>query len=462
MALLLFAALGMAAQNWRPNPNSEAASAASRSGAVPSPASWTLGDIYDFQGAPDGYTSTAGLVADANANLYGTTLFGGPNNPNCLNSGCGTAFELSPNDNGTWTETVLHSFNASKSDGCTPFAGLTLDSAGNLYGTTQSCGTHGLGTVYKLSPGQAGSWTFSLLHSFGGSKKDGAVSDSTLLMDANGNLYGTTVYGGSHPENCQNAPLPNGCGTVFELTPGPHRRWTEQVLYSFAGGSNDGAAPSEGVAMDTQGSLYGVTKFGGPFQGTVYQLTPGQGGLWQETVLHKFPTGDNDGTYPRGIPAIDSQGNLFGTTSDGGEAELGTIWEVSPSGGTWTETVLYSFAAGGLSEPNAPYAGVVLDENGRLYGTTVEGGSGCEGFGCGSVYRFSPKTGKLKELIDFGKTTTNSPESSLLLRYGVLFGTTAFGGAVGDPNCQGVLQGCGSVYAVSQVVPLSDSETDVK
>jgi len=158
MALLLFAALGMAAQNGRPNPNSEIASAAGKSGATPSPASWTLGDIYDFQGAPDGYTSTAGLVADANANLYGTTLFGGPNNPNCLNSGCGTIFELSPNDNGTWTETVLHSFNASKSDGCAPFAGLILDSPETFMGRPKVAGRMDLAPFIssrrdRLAPG---------------------------------------------------------------------------------------------------------------------------------------------------------------------------------------------------------------------------------------------------------------------------------------------------------------------
>ena len=202
--------------------------------------------------------------------------------------------------------------------------------------------------------------------------------------------------------------------------------------------------------MDQQGNLYGVTKFGAPFQGTAYRLTPGQSG-WTETALHKFPTGNNDGTYPVGIPTLDVQGNLFGVTGDGGEAGLGTIWELSPGKGrAWSETVLFSFAEGGTSQPNAPYAGVILDVNGNLYGTTVEGGSGCEGFGCGAVYRFSPKRRELSELLDFGTTTTNSPESPLLMdKEGNLYGTTTSGGAVGAPNCQFVLPGCGSVYRVS-------------
>lgn len=453
---LVLTTAAVPAQDRRVLPNA-ASPSASRPGG---PLRWTSQDLYDFQGAPDGYSSTAALIADSSGNLYGTTLSGGPNNPNCFNSGCGTVFELSPNGD-TWTETVLHNFNSTATDGCAPFAGLIRDSAGSLYGTTLGCGASGFGVVYELSPGQGGSWTFSLLHSFSGSPQDGAASQSTLLMDASGNLYGTTAYGGSHPANCQNSPEPNGCGIVFELTPGKNGHWKETVLYSFQGGSNDGSAPSEGMVMDAKGNLYGVTKFGAPFQGTIYQLSPSQNAPWQETVLHKFPTGDNDGTYPRGIPALDAHGNLFGTTSDGGQAELGVIWELSPSGGSWTETVLYSFAAGGLSEPNAPYAGVVLDKKGNIYGTTVEGGSGCEGFGCGAVYKFSPKTGKLKELVDFGKTNMNSPESPLLLLNGFLVGTTAFGGAGENPNCQlSFPSGCGSVYQVSQVIPLEASGAD--
>jgi len=411
---------------------------------------WKFTDLYDFQGSPDGNASTAGLVQDASGNLYGTTLSGGPKNPNCYESGCGTVFELAPGKNGSWKETVLHSFQTLKTDGCAPFGGVILDSMGNLYGTTLGCGAYGDGTVYELSPAHNGRWKFRLLHSFSGSKKDGAVSQSTPLMDAGGNLYGTTAYGGSHPEACQNKPLPPGCGVVWELVPGKDGHWQEKVLYSFAGGENDGANPPEGVAMDQQGNLYGVTKFGAPFQGTAYRLTPGQSG-WTETVLHKFPTGNNDGTYPVGIPTLDVQGNLFGVTGDGGEAGLGTIWELSPGKGrAWSETVLFSFAEGGTSQPNAPYAGVILDANGNLYGTTVEGGSGCEGFGCGAVYRFSPKRRELSELLDFGTTTTNSPESPLLMdKEGNLYGTTTSGGAVGAPNCQFVLPGCGSVYRVS-------------
>jgi len=408
---------------------------------------WTFSDLYDFTGPPDGYSPLSELVEDAAGNLYGTTFEGG----GCGGVGCGTVFEMSPSGGGAYTETILHSFPAKSGDGCTPVGGVILDGAGNLYGTAAGCGAHGLGVAYALSAGTGGNWTETILHSFAGkSKKDGSTPYSSLLMDASGQLYGTSYTGGTG--SCNNNGLPKGCGTVFELNPVQGGGWKESVLYNFAGSASDGANPAAGVNRDAGGNLFGVTKLGGPYQGTLYELTHDGKGAWTETVLHHFPTGNNDGTYPVGVPAIDSDGNLFGTTSVGGKLELGALWEASPGKhGSWSERVLYSFGAGGANDAEDPYAGVIFDANGNLYGTTVEGGGGCEGFGCGTVYSFNRKTGELTVLLGFADTTTNSPESALLRdANGDLFGTTALGGAVNAPNCQGVLPGCGSVYELSR------------
>jgi uncharacterized repeat protein (TIGR03803 family) len=442
--ILAFATNAAVAQYQVAKPDSEIAPART----------WTFTDLFRFKGS-DGYSSTAGLVEDAAGNLYGTTLNGGVSSDReCLKAGgCGVVFELAPGPNGAWTEAVVHSFTFAKTDGCFPFAGVIVDGGGNLYGATEGCGAFGLGAVFELSPGPDGAWTETLLYSFAGGPADGAVPLGGLLMGADGKLYGTTGYGGTSIDSsaCDNKPLPNGCGTVFELTPRADGRWNEKVLYNFAGGSTDGATPPAGVTMDATGNLYGVTKFGDSFQGTVYQLKPGKGGVWTETVLHKFPDGLKDGTYPVGVPALDARGNLFGVTEGGGRKELGTIWEIAPAKqGGWTESVLYTFGEAGPSDANAPYSGVILDANGNLYGTTSAGGGGCQGFGCGTVYVLDGETRKLTRLVDFDDTATNSPEGPLLMdAQGNLYGTTAFGGATANPNCQGVLRGCGTVFKLA-------------
>jgi uncharacterized repeat protein (TIGR03803 family) len=413
--------------------------------------SWTFSDLYDFTGVPDGYSPIGDLIEDAAGNLYGVTFQGGSTGGGCGSIGCGIAFEMSPAGGGAYTETIVHSFSGESGDGCTPVRGLFQDGAGNLYGTLAGCGANGLGIVYELSPGTGGAWTETILYSFAGaSKKDGSTPYSSLLMDARGRLYGTTYTGGTG--SCKNGGLPKGCGTVFELRPAQGGGWKETVLHSFTGGESDGANPEQGMSMDAKGNLYGVTQFGGPYQGTLYEMTPGGTGAWTETVIHHFPTGNNDGTYPAGIPALDSDGNLFGTTGGGGKKELGTLWEASPGKhGSWSEHVLYSFGEGGANDAEDPYAGVIFGRNGNLYGTTVAGGGGCQGFGCGTVYSFDRKSGSLTVIFSFASTNLNSPESAVLMdSSGNLFGTNAFGGAVNAPNCQGVLPGCGSVYELSR------------
>src|ERR1019366_2578878 len=264
----------------------------------------------------DGYYPEVGLIVDAAGNLYGTTTAGGAYNS-------GTGFELTPAAGGGWTETVLHNF-GNGTDGATPYAGLIFDAAGNLYGTTQYGGTYGVGTVFELTPAGGGSWTEKVLYSFNHNGADGGVPAAGLIFDAAGNLYGTTVNGGTG-SNCV-----LGCGTVFELTPAAGGGWTEQVLHSFNNNGADGSTPFAGLIFDAAGNLYGTTFAGGTYgYGTVFELTPAAGGGWTETVLHNFGNG-TDGTAPYAGLIFDAAGNLYGTTFVGGTYGYGTVFEVTP------------------------------------------------------------------------------------------------------------------------------------
>src|ERR1700675_4408113 len=314
--------------------------------------------LYSFcaqTGCPDGSNPRADLVMDTAGNLYGTTLYGGT-------SAVGTVFELSPSG----TETVLHSFAASHTDGHYPYAGLLMDTTGNLYGTAQSGGAKGLGTVFKLSP----SGTETVLHSFcqQAGCPDGYYPQAGLVMDTNGNLYGTTLYNGAYDG-----------GTVFKIS----SDGTATTLYNFctATGCKNGRYPQAGLILDTNGNLYGTTYGGGAYgKGTVFELSPSGA----ETVLHSFcaRTGCPDGSHPRADLVMDTAGNLYSTTYYGGTNSVGTVFKLSPNG---TETVLHSFAANG-SDGTHPYAGLVMDTIGNLYGTTYSGGAN----GYGTVFKVTP------------------------------------------------------------------------
>ncbi len=410
-------------------------------------------EIYDFTNSPDGYFPWAGgLVGDRSGNLYGVTLFGGDN---CDPDGCGVVFKLSPADGGGYSETIIHAFSGQSADGCFPEGGVILDSEGNLYGTTAACGTHNRGSVYQLSPRGDGTWAATTLYSFAGYEhQDGATPKSTLLMAAPGLLYGTTSEGGNHLCT-ENGQLP-GCGTVFQLKAGKRGRWKETILYNFAGHQADGAGPIEGVSMDARGNLYGVTIYGGnqccQGQGTLYQLKPTKSGAWKETVLHIFPTGGGDGSFPMGIPAVDSQGNIFGVTALGGHATgEGTVWKFSRDrNGVWNQQVLYNFAAS--SDDGAlPHAGVTLDGQGNLFGTTENGGGrDCDGFGCGTVYKLNTETNEMSIVFRLDGTGMKSPTGPVFLNSkGRLFGTFVEGGAVNAPGCRAlIVPGCGGVFKV--------------
>lgn len=318
---------------------------------------WVLHTIHSFAHS-DGADPYGTLVVKGSGTLYGTTSVGGIG---CGRAGCGVVFKLTPESGGQWTESVLHFFSGG-SDGAVPLAGVVFDVAGNIYGTTIAGGnaicTGGCGTVFKLKHNPSGSWTESVIYCFAGGS-DGINPYGGLVIDSKGILYGSTYYGGT------------GSGTVFALKH-TKKGWVKKTLYSFQGGS-DGSNPYLGsLIFDNTGNLYGTTESGGTSgAGTVFELVHNPDGSWTEKVLHSFNGGD--GYNPENGLAFDHSENLYGTTINGGANGRGTVFELSlNSDGTWTESVLYSFALGG--DGFAPEAGVVLDSSGDLYGTTIIGG----------------------------------------------------------------------------------------
>jgi uncharacterized repeat protein (TIGR03803 family) len=352
--------------------------------------------LYEFTGSPDGAGSYARLVQDSTGNLYGTTPIGGTNN--------GTVFEVSSQGN----ETLLHTFRGNR-DGFLPGAGLVIDASGKLYGTTVYGGTHNLGTVFELN--KAG--TKIVLFAFSG--PDGANPWADLVRDAAGNLYGTTAAGGSG--NCNNG---SGCGTVFLIS----ANGTETVLHSFAGGVADGQTPFAGLLRDADGNLYGTTNAGGTAGfGTVFELSA----TGTETILHNFAGYLTDGMYPQAGLVRDKAGDLFGTTLEGGAYGYGTVFKLNKTG---KEKLLYSFGSTGTDGKN-PGAGLVRDTAGNLYGTTeAGGGTGCNGNGCGTVFELT-KARVEKVLYSFDTANAGAvPFAALILdAAGDLYGTTSNGGA---------------------------------
>jgi uncharacterized repeat protein (TIGR03803 family) len=365
--------------------------------------------LYNFQSGSTGYSPGAGgLIFDKAGNLYGITGNGGA-------AGNGTVFELTPSG-GAWVETVLHSFTGS--DGSEPAATLIFDSAGNLYGTTMGGGATGNGTVFELTP-SGGAWVETVLHSFTGS--DGSEPAASLIFDSAGNLYGTTDYGGAF-----------GHGTAFELSLSG-KAWAETVLHSFSGGDDsDGSDPVASLIFDSAGNLYGTTQSGGLSCGAVFELTP-SAGAWTETVLYRFDCGD--GASPFGNVIFDSAGNLYGTTRYGGGNVCnygygcGTAFKLTHAGGVWTETVLHSFNG---SDGDTPEAGLVFDKAGNLYGTTT--GEGTNGYG--NVFQLRPSGGAWTETVLYsftGGADGGTPRAGLFFdSTGNLYGTAEMGGTAGD------------------------------
>jgi uncharacterized repeat protein (TIGR03803 family) len=363
--------------------------------------------LYTFQGAAsgDGSGPQAGLVRDSSGNLYGTTTLGGG-----LNRGTVFKVEISGHTS------VLHYFRGR--DGAEPLAGLIRDPAGNLYGTTWSGGASGFGTVFKVRKTGKG----VVLYAFKGGATDGRGPLAGLVRDASGNLYGTTFGGGT-----------SNLGVVFRLDP----IRTETVRYSFLGGT-DGWGPEAGLVRDSAGNLYGTTGGGGASggYGTVFKLDPS--GI--ETVLYAF-AGGMDGINPQAGVVRDAWGNLYGTTSAGGDltCNCGTVFKLDTAG---TETVLYRFTG---TDGSVPVAGVVRDAKGNLYGTTSRGGA----FGYGTVFKLD-KADALTVLHSFTRGADGAtPNAGLVFdTAGNLYGTASQGGAVLARSCRGPIHGCGVVFEI--------------
>ncbi len=340
---------------------------------------WVFNPLYSFAGGGDGGNPFSAVIFDAAGNLYGTTAYGGIGG----NGGYGTVFSVRPPGTPCSTalclgkQAVLYTFTGG-SDGANPneYGGsLVFDKAGNIYGTTTNGGLQecdkgapqlGCGTVFQLSPSGSG-WTKSVLYRFTGGS-DGAWPTSGLIFDQAGNLYGTAIIGGVQG-GCQFVGY-YGCGVVFKLSPSGSG-WTESVLYSFTGGA-DGGLPVGGLIFGPSGNLYGTTEYGGDGGGgTVFQLTPSNG-TWTLETIYSFngDEGELDNL------AIDEAGDLYGTTGADGAYGNGNVFELQPSDGGWTYTSLYDFCAIYPCNDGAiPVGSVIFDQHGNLYGTTYAGGS---------------------------------------------------------------------------------------
>jgi uncharacterized repeat protein (TIGR03803 family) len=364
---------------------------------------------------------------DQGVNIYGTTT----NYPSS-----GAAFELKRTYGG-WTLKTLWTFNGT--DGDTPDSRLMFGPNGTLYGTTfyggtqQSTCQQGCGTVYNLKPQPTPCksvlcpWIETVLYSFSG-RTDGGNPGADPVFDREGNLYGTTMFGSGLAE----------LGVVFQLTPS-NGGWTESVIHDFD--LNDGAFPQSGVVLDNSGNVYGTTSLGGSYgEGDVYELSQSGSG-WMLTTLYAFQNG-SDGSTPFAAPIFDSAGNLYGT-AHGGSQLGGVAFELTPSGGAWTYSVLYSIAGthGGSVE------GLAIDAAGNLYGETFRGGA----YERGSVFKltYSGGTWTYTSLHDFtgGQDGGDPVEGVTLDANGNIYGATE-GGGMQNQVCGS--EGCGVIFEITQ------------
>jgi hypothetical protein len=395
---------------------------------------------FTFNTYVSGGGPLSGVIFDSAGNLYGTTTGGGQaDGCNALgDAGCGLAYELSPVD-GAWQETVLYEFTGG-SDGGVVESALVRDASGNLYGTAEfggdlsACGGFGCGVVYKLSPSGSG-WTETAIYKFTGGA-DGDRPLAGLILDAAGNLYGTTTAGGNSTESCVYEDT-TGCGVVFKLAPASGGGWTYSALHTFSGGSG-GSAPLAGVTLSSTGDLFGTASGGGTDdRGLVFELLP-SGGSWTFHILHSF-TGGTDGSFPAGTLALDAAGNVFGTAEVGGADSKGVLFELSPKSGGWKFSLLHTFTGG--HDGGQPIGTLTLS-GGNLYGTTIFGGevrdNVCLEVGCGVAYEFSPHSGGawtetlLHTFTSNGTDGTNPYAGVAFNSAGDLFGTTIEGGADGS------------------------------
>lgn len=360
--------------------------------------------LWNFQGTPDGENPYGG-VAFNNGNIFGTTYNGGL-------YGFGSVYELTPTGTGTYNESVIYSFcesSPSCPDGQNPvFGDVIFDSKGNLYGTTYLGGSNGDGVVFELTPPTTGTtWTETVLWNFANTP-DAANPVNGLIWDSEGNFYGTAYNGGA-----------GGYGAVFELSPNGSGGWTEQVAASINGLYG-------GLSIDSSGNIYGTEA------ASVVKLEPNGSGGFNPVTIYSFNSADatTEGEEPNGTPIVDSSGNVYGTTTKGGTHSDGAVYKLTYNStkSTYTEKLLYSFGSNGT----VPYAGVVADPSGNLYGTTTSGGKNEAGIVYELVYNSKNGTYAEKNLQTFIGENGAVPYAGLVYNGGYVYGTTYAGGSDGE------------------------------
>ena len=363
--------------------------------------------IHTFSGGNDGAVPLAGLISDSNGNFYGTTESGGIN-------GAGTVFQLTPNSSGTWSETILYTFNFDGSgDAAFPTSSLIFDAQGNLYGTALAGGSVGQGAIFELSPQANKVWTEKILYSFAGGTDGGFLYGEGLTLDSKGNLYGTSDLGGVH-----------GFGAIFELVAGANGTWTKKILHNFTGGNDGAASQGQQLSFDAAGNLYGMAGAGPNDYGLVFELMHQSNGSWTEKTVHAF-TGGADGASGPSTLIIDAAGNIYA-------ASTFSVFQLIPgTNGTWTKKDLHVFSGG--VDGASPESRLVFDKAGNLYGTTRSGG-----VHRGTVFELSPNAdGSWSEKIlhKFGQTAADGSFPFFAgLAVGIdgnLYGTTESGGTSG-------------------------------
>lgn len=352
---------------------------------------WKEKVLYSFRGGNDGAFPQAGVIFSSSGKLYGATTFGGGHDQ------AGTVFELTPDSRGGWTEKVIYIFSNDGSSGNAPEADLTFDSAGNLYGTTRGGGQGrclddpgACGAVFELTPQSDGSWTETTLHAFA-NPPDGGNPSSAVVLDSAGNIYGMTEVGGTgvcRPPSFDGFVL--NCGTVYKLTPPKSRgSWAESILYNFGRGGGHAVYPSGSLLFDTAGHLLGTSRGGGNGYGVIFELHQRQNGSWSQTEPHLFYGKDGVEGLPTSVEevllgrlVVDEDGDLFAATSEGGAGGSGTVLEIQRLKDGWRPRILHAFSQTGELGFNS---GLVLDSRGHLYGTTQRGGKGN-----GTIYEIVP------------------------------------------------------------------------
>jgi uncharacterized repeat protein (TIGR03803 family) len=374
--------------------------------------------VWNFADGGDGSEPWSNyFITDGKGNLYGATGFGGTYNS-------GVVFMLSAAG-----ETILYEFKGqSNGDGASPHGRLAFDGNGNIFGTTQSGGTNGTGTVYEISPVRGGGWTETVIYNFSAGGLDGADPSAGMTIAPDGTMFSTTPDGGAY-----------GAGVIFGMQKTANG-WKQEVIHSINYPS-DGGFPYEGLTRDAAGNLYGAAPSGGVGgNGVIYRLSFTKG-AWVDTVLYSFTGQNGDGSGLYWIDLIgDKSGNIYGATSFGGTNGTGTVWELVKGSNGYTEKILYEFGAAGSGDGNSPYGGLAMDSKGNLYGTTLNGGSSNQG----AVYAITKQGTSWKETVvhNFtgGTADGEQPTGNPCIAGSALYGMAEMGGT----SNQGV------VYRITQ------------